>query len=97
MNQVCGSGLRAVSLAAQAIQTGDSEIVVAGGMESMTNAPYLLPQARTGYRMGNGTLVDAMINDGLWDVYNEFHMGAAAEMVAEKYQHHPRRSGCLCR
>ena len=85
VNQVCGSGLRAVALAAQAIQTGDSDIVVAGGMESMSNAPYLLPQARTGYRMGNGNLVDAMINDGLWDVYNEFHMGAAAEMVAEKY------------
>ena len=85
VNQVCGSGLRAVSLAAQAIQTGDADIVVAGGMESMSNAPYLLPQARTGYRMGNGTLVDAMINDGLWDVYNQFHMGAAAEMVAEKY------------
>lgn len=85
VNQVCGSGLRAVSLAAQSIQTGDSNIVVAGGMESMSNAPYLLPQARNGYRMGNGTLVDAMINDGLWDVYNEFHMGAAAEMVAEKY------------
>jgi acetyl-CoA C-acetyltransferase len=84
VNQVCGSGLRAVSLAAQAIQTGDSDIVVAGGMESMSNAPYLLPQARIGYRMGNGTLVDAMINDGLWDVYNQFHMGAAGEMVAEK-------------
>jgi acetyl-CoA C-acetyltransferase len=85
VNQVCGSGLRAVSLAAQAIQTGDAQIVVAGGMESMSNAPYLLPQARTGYRMGNGVLVDAMIHDGLWDVYNQFHMGAAAEMVAEKY------------
>lgn len=86
VNQVCGSGLRAVALAAQAIQTGDAEIVVAGGMESMSNAPYLLPQARSGYRMGNGTLVDAMINDGLWDVYNQFHMGTAAEMVAEKYK-----------
>lgn len=85
VNQVCGSGLRAVSLAAQSIQTGDAEIVVAGGMESMTNAPYLLQQARSGYRMGNGSLVDAMIHDGLWDVYNQFHMGAAAEMVAEKY------------
>lgn len=85
VNQVCGSGLRAVSLAAQAVQTGDSDIVVAGGMESMTNAPYLLQQARSGYRMGNGNLVDAMIHDGLWDVYNEFHMGAAAEMVAAKY------------
>ena len=85
VNQVCGSGLRAVSLATQAIQSGDSQIVVAGGMESMSNAPYLMPQARTGYRMGNGVLVDAMIHDGLWDVYNQFHMGAAAEMVAEKY------------
>ena len=84
VNQVCGSGLRAASLAAQAIQAGDAEIVVAGGMESMTNAPYLLPQARSGYRMGNGELIDAMIHDGLWDVYNKFHMGAAAEMVAEK-------------
>jgi acetyl-CoA C-acetyltransferase len=85
VNQVCGSGLRAVSLATQAIQAGDSETVVAGGMESMSSAPYLLPQARTGYRMGNGVLVDAMIHDGLWDVYNQFHMGAAAEMVAEKF------------
>ena len=85
VNQVCGSGLRAVSLAAQAIQTGDSEFVVAGGMESMSNAPYLLQQARSGYRMGNGNLIDVMIHDGLGDVYNQFHMGAAAEMVAEKY------------
>ena len=69
VNQVCGSGLKAVALAAQAIQTGNAEIVVAGGMESMTNAPYLLPQARAGYRMGNGALVDAMINDGLWEAY----------------------------
>jgi acetyl-CoA C-acetyltransferase len=85
VNQVCGSGLRAVSLAAQSIQTGDAEIIVAGGMESMTNAPYLLQQARSGYRMGNGTLIDSMIYDGLWDAYNDFHMGTAAEMVAEKY------------
>ena len=85
INKVCGSGLKAVSLAAQAIQTGDAEIIVAGGMESMTNAPYLLPQARAGYRMGNGALVDSMIGDGLWDVYNGFHMGAAGELVAEKY------------
>ncbi|HEV2214674.1 MAG TPA: acetyl-CoA C-acyltransferase, partial [Terracidiphilus sp.] len=82
VNKVCGSGLKAVALAAQGIQVGDVQIVVAGGMESMTNAPYLLPQAREGYRMGNGALVDAMIHDGLWDVYNQFHMGAAAEMVA---------------
>ncbi len=85
VNQVCGSGLRAVALAAQAIQSGDSKIVVAGGMESMTNAPYLLPQARSGYRMGNAQIVDAMINDGLLDAYNNFHMGIGAEMVAEKY------------
>ncbi len=85
VNQVCGSGLRAVSLGAQAIQTGDADFVVAGGMESMTNAPYLLPQARSGYRMGNGTLVDAMINDGLWEAYRGYHMGVAAEMIAEKY------------
>lgn len=85
VNQVCGSGLRAVALAAQAIQTGDAEVMVAGGMESMTNAPYLLPQARSGYRMGNGTLVDAMIHDGLWEAYRGFHMGIGAEMIAEKY------------
>src|ERR1017187_2933257 len=85
INKVCGSGLKAVSLAAQGIQTGDVDIVVAGGMESMTNAPYLLPQARGGYRIGNGALVDSMIQDGLWDVYNNFHMGTAAEMVAAKY------------
>jgi acetyl-CoA C-acetyltransferase len=85
VNQVCGSGLKAVSLAAQAIQTGNAEMVVAGGMESMTNAPYLLPQARAGYRMGNGALVDSMINDGLWEAYKGFHMGVGAEMIAAKY------------
>lgn len=85
VNQVCGSGLRAVSLGAQAIQVGDAEFIVAGGMESMSNAPYLLQQARAGYRMGNGTLVDAMINDGLWEAYRGYHMGFAAEMIAEKY------------
>jgi acetyl-CoA C-acetyltransferase len=85
VNQVCGSGLKAVALAAQAIQTGNAEILVAGGMESMTNAPYLLPQARAGYRMGNGALVDAMINDGLWEAYKGFHMGVGAEMIAAKY------------
>ncbi len=85
VNMVCGSGLRAVSLAAQSIRTGDAEIVVAGGMESMTNAPYLLPQARPGFRMGNGVAVDSMIRDGLWDVYNDYHMGQTAELVAEKY------------
>jgi acetyl-CoA C-acetyltransferase len=85
INKVCGSGLKAVALAAQAIQTENAEIVVAGGMESMTNAPYLLPQARAGYRMGNGTLVDSMIHDGLWEIYNGFHMGVGAEKIAAKY------------
>ena len=85
INKVCGSGLKAVALGAQSIIAGNAEVVVAGGMESMTNAPYLLPQARAGYRMGNGTLVDSMVHDGLWDVYNDYHMGATAENVAEKY------------
>jgi acetyl-CoA C-acetyltransferase len=85
INQVCGSGLKAVALAAQAIQTGSAEIVVAGGIESMTNAPYLLPHARSGYRMGDAEVVDSMIFDGLWDVYNAFHMGMGAEMIAAKY------------
>ncbi|HKD90624.1 MAG TPA: acetyl-CoA C-acetyltransferase [Terriglobales bacterium] len=85
INKVCGSGLKAVALAAQAIQTGNSGIVVAGGMESMTNAPYLLPQARKGYRLGNAQIIDSVVNDGLWDVYNNYHMGMTAENVAEKY------------
>jgi acetyl-CoA C-acetyltransferase len=85
INKVCGSGLKAVALAAQAIQTGNAEIVVAGGMESMSNAPYLLPQARGGFRMGHAVAVDSMIQDGLWDVYNDFHMGQTAEKVAEKH------------
>ncbi|MBV8891040.1 MAG: acetyl-CoA C-acetyltransferase, partial [Acidobacteria bacterium] len=85
INKVCGSGLKAVALAAQAIQTGDSSLVVAGGMESMTNAPYLLPQARKGYRLGNAQIIDAMVHDGLWDVYNDYHMGITGENVAEKY------------
>src|SRR3974390_1548014 len=85
INKVCGSGLKAVALAAQAVQLGESEIVVAGGMESMSNCPYLLPQARTGYRLGDGKLVDSMIADGLWDAYENFHMGNTGEWVAEKY------------
>ena len=85
INKVCGSGLKAVALAAQAIETGNSDIVVAGGMESMSNCPYLLPQARTGYRIGDGKLVDSMITDGLWDAYENFHMGMTGELVAEKY------------
>ena len=85
INKVCGSGLKSVALAAQAIETGNSSIVVAGGMESMTNAPYLLPNARKGYRLGNGQLVDSMVHDGLWDIYNDYHMGITGENVAEKY------------
>ena len=85
INKVCGSGLKAVALAAQAIQTENSSIVVAGGMESMTNAPYLLPQARQGYRLGNAQVIDSMVHDGLWDIYNQYHMGITGENVAEKY------------
>ncbi|MGI8771756.1 MAG: acetyl-CoA C-acetyltransferase [Acidobacteriaceae bacterium] len=85
INKVCGSGLKSVGLAAQAIQTGNSEIVVAGGMESMSNAPYLLPQGRNGFRMGDATVVDSMIHDGLWDVFNDYHMGMTGENVAEKH------------
>ena len=85
INKVCGSGLKAVALAAQAIQTENSSVVVAGGMESMTNAPYLLPQARKGYRLGNAQIVDSMVNDGLWDIYNNYHMGITGENVADKY------------
>ncbi|OGG46567.1 MAG: acetyl-CoA acetyltransferase [Candidatus Handelsmanbacteria bacterium RIFCSPLOWO2_12_FULL_64_10] len=84
INKVCGSGLKAVMLAAQAIQTGDAEVVVAGGMESMSNAPYLLDRARSGYRLGHGALTDSLIRDGLWDVYNDFHMGDAAERCARE-------------
>ena len=85
VNKVCGSGLKSVALAAQAIQTGNSSVVVAGGMESMSNAPYLLPQARKGYRLGNAQIIDSMVNDGLWDIYNDYHMGITGENVAEKY------------
>jgi acetyl-CoA C-acetyltransferase len=86
INKVCGSGLKAVGLAVQGILTGDSEIVVAGGMESMTNAPYLLPDAREGYRLGDGKLVDSMIHDGLQDAYEHCHMGNTGEIVAQKYR-----------
>lgn len=84
INKVCGSGLKTVMLAEQAIKCGDAEIVVAGGFESMSNAPYYLLKARQGYRMGNGELIDGMIHDGLWDVYNNFHMGNAAELCARE-------------
>ena len=86
INKVCGSSLKAVMLAAQAIACGDAEIIVAGGMESMTNAPYLLTKAREGYRIGNGEMIDAMIHDGLWCAFDHWHMGETGEVVAEKYQ-----------
>lgn len=85
INKVCGSGLKAVMLASQAIRAGDAQAYVAGGMESMSNAPYLLPKARTGYRMGNGELVDAVVNDGLWCAFENIHMGNEAEIIAEKF------------
>jgi len=86
VNKVCGSGLKAVMLAAQSIKAGDQDVVVAGGMESMSNAPYYLPKARAGYRLGNGELVDGVIHDGLWDSFNNFHMGSAAELIARKFK-----------
>jgi len=85
VNKVCGSGLKAVMMAAQGVQLGDTEIVVAGGMESMSNAPYLLSKAREGYRLGNGELLDSMINDGLWCAFENYHMGCTGEVVAEEY------------
>ncbi|UCG11464.1 MAG: acetyl-CoA C-acetyltransferase [Deltaproteobacteria bacterium] len=85
INKVCGSGLKAVMLAAQAIQVGDADVAVAGGMESMSRAPYYLENARSGYRMGDGTLHDHMIHDGLWDIVNDFHMGVSNELCSEKY------------
>jgi acetyl-CoA C-acetyltransferase len=85
VNKVCGSGLKAVMLAAQAIRAGDAQAFVAGGMESMSNTPYLLTKARTGYRMGNGELIDAVVNDGLWCAFENIHMGNEAEIIAEKF------------
>jgi acetyl-CoA C-acetyltransferase len=86
INKVCGSGLKAVGLAAQAVTLGEADVVVAGGMESMSNCPYLLKGARTGYRIGNAEMFDSMITDGLWDAYEDFHMGMTGELVAEKYK-----------
>jgi len=86
INKVCGSGLKALIFAAQAIKAGDADVVVAGGMESMSNAPYLLPEARRGTKLGNAKLVDALVHDGLWDVYNDFHMGSSCELVAERFR-----------
>ena len=85
INKVCGSSMKSPIAAAQAIQCGDAELIVAGGTESMSNAPYLLPKARTGYRMGDGKIIDAMVNDGLWDVYNDAHMGTCGDKCAKKY------------
>lgn len=85
INKVCGSGLRCVSLAAQMIKAGDADVIVAGGMENMSAAPYAIPKARYGYRMGNGVLVDTMIKDVLWDAFNDYHMGITAENVAEQF------------
>lgn len=85
LNKVCGSGLKALHLAAQAIRCGDAEVVIAGGQESMSLAPYVMPSARTGQRMGHGQLVDSMITDGLWDAFNDYHMGITAENLADKY------------
>ena len=85
VNKVCGSGLKSVMLAAQAIRAGDADLIVAGGMESMSNAPYLLPQAREGVRLGHGQMLDSMVWDGLWDIHNDFHMGMTAEKVVDEY------------
>ena len=85
VNVVCGSGLESVNLAANMIQAGDADIVVAGGMENMSLAPYLLPQARYGYRMGNGTMIDSMVNDALWDAFNDYHMGITAENICDQW------------
>lgn len=86
VNKVCGSGLKSIMLAAQAIRAGDADVIVAGGMESMSNAPYLVPSARKGARLGHAQLVDSMVHDGLWDKYNDFHMGITGELVAEKHE-----------
>src|SRR5215467_14796862 len=85
VNKVCGSGLKAVMLAAQAIRAGDAQAFVAGGMESMSNTPYLLSKGRTGYRMGDGKLIDVVVHDGLWCAFEDIHMGSEAEIIAEKF------------
>jgi len=86
VNKVCGSGLKAIMMAAQGVHLGDTEVVVAGGMESMSNAPYLMPKAREGYRLGNGTLVDSVVNDGLWCSFDDQHMGCTGEVVSERFR-----------
>ncbi len=86
VNKVCGSGLKSIIFGVQAIRAGDADVVVAGGMESMSNAPYLLPEARRGTRLGNAKMVDALVHDGLWDAFNDFHMGTSCELVAERFR-----------
>lgn len=86
LNKVCGSGMKALMIASSEIKADDAKVIIAGGMESMNNAPYILKKARTGYRLGNGDILDAMIYDGLWDVYNNFHMGMTGEIIADKYE-----------
>ncbi|HAR86499.1 MAG TPA: acetyl-CoA C-acyltransferase, partial [Clostridium sp.] len=85
INKVCGSGIKAVTLAAQAIKSGDADVILCGGTESMSNAPYVLPTSRWGQRMGDSTMVDTMIKDGLWDAFYDYHMGVTAENIAEKW------------
>ena len=96
VNKVCGSGLKSVVLGAQSIMLGDNKIVLAGGTESMSSAMFALPHARWGMKMGNGETLDTMISDGLWDVFNQMHMGMTAENLAEKYGISRRRTGSLC-
>ena len=95
VNKVCGSGLKAVMLGTQAIMAGDADIIVAGGMESMSRAPYYLENARTGYRLWDGKLVDGMVHDGLWDVVNNYHMGFTAEISGGEVQDQPRGAGSI--
>ena len=93
LNKVCGSGLKAVQLAVQAIRCGDAELIIAGGQENMSLAPYVLPKARTGLRLGHAQLQDSVIQDGLWDAFNDYHMGITAENLAQKYEPQSRRPG----
>ena len=93
VNKVCGSGLKSVVLGAQAIMLGDADVILAGGMESMSNTPYALKKARWGVKMGNDELVDLMVHDGLWDIFNNYHMGVTAENVASKFGYQPECAG----
>ena len=97
VNKVCASGLKTVAMAAQAINSDDADIVLAGGIENMSIAPFYVTKARWGARMGDTEMIDGMVFDGLFDIFNRYHMGITAENVAEKFGHHPRGTGCLCR